>query len=263
MRIVLNADDFGYSADTARATIECFEGGYLTSATIMTGMPATGAAVEYARQHPELSFGLHLALVGDGAERPLSPPGDVPALVDGGGHLRRTNALRLRALAGALPVDQVARELEAQLSDLRERGVAVSHVDSHRHLHKFAPVREALRRVLPRFGIRRVRNVQDLYLRKPLVSPTFWLGRRWRERLTADFATTDHFYMPASAGDREWGELVPRLDALPSDRTLEIGVHPGFEDDWRADERTGLISFAEQARARGHSFVGWSEIGVR
>jgi predicted glycoside hydrolase/deacetylase ChbG (UPF0249 family) len=262
MRIVLNADDFGYSEDTVRATIECFEAGALTSATIMTGMPATDGAVEYARQHPELSFGLHLALVGDGVERPLSPPADVPALVDGGGHLRRTNALRLRALAGALPVDHVARELEAQLSDLRERGVPVSHVDSHRHLHKFGPVREALCLVLPTFGIRRVRNVQDLYLRKPLGSPTFWLGRRWRERLTADFASTDHFYMPASAGDREWGELLPRLDTLPGDRTLEIGVHPGFEEEWRADERAGLISFVEQARAGGHDFIGWNEIGA-
>jgi predicted glycoside hydrolase/deacetylase ChbG (UPF0249 family) len=261
MRIVLNADDFGWSDDTVRATIECFEAGALTSATLMTGMPATEAAVDYARSRPDLSFGLHLALVGDGEERPLAPPEAVPALVDGRGRLRRTNDLRVRALLGVLPVEQVERELAAQLEDLRGRGVRISHVDSHRHLHKFAPVREALRRTLPRFGIRRVRNVQDVYLRRPLASPTYWLGRRWRRRLTSSFATTDHFYMPASAGDRDWVELLPRLDSLPDGRSLEVGVHPGVEEDWRADERTGLLAFAEQARARGHRLVGWDEIG--
>ena len=262
MRIVLNADDFGYSEDTVRATIECFEGGLVSSATILTGMPATELAAAYARAHPAFSFGLHLTLVGDGVERPVSPPAEVPALVRASGHLRGTNDIRLRALLGRLPVHELEREIAAQLSDLRALGVPLSHVDSHRHLHKFGPVRKALRRVLPRFGIRRVRNVQDLYLRRPVLSPTFWFGNPWRKRLCGEFTSTDHFYMPASAGDRTWEALVPRLAALPVDQTLEVGIHPGYEEDWRADERNALAAFVELAMASGHRIVSWEEIGA-
>ena len=70
MLVVVNADDFGSSSDTVRATIECFEAGALTSATIMPGMPATDEALAYARSRPDLSFGVHLTLTGDGEERP-------------------------------------------------------------------------------------------------------------------------------------------------------------------------------------------------
>ena len=46
MRLVLNADDFGYSDDTVEATIECFACGALTSATIMPAMPAAALVEE-------------------------------------------------------------------------------------------------------------------------------------------------------------------------------------------------------------------------
>ena len=72
MRVILNADDFGSSPDTLTATIECFEEGALTSATIMPGMPATEQALAFARSRPDLSFGVHLTLVGDGVERPIA-----------------------------------------------------------------------------------------------------------------------------------------------------------------------------------------------
>jgi len=64
VRIVVNADDFGASAETVAATIEAFEEGALTSATIMPTMPAAGEALAYARDRPDRSFGVHLTFVG-------------------------------------------------------------------------------------------------------------------------------------------------------------------------------------------------------
>src|SRR5262245_10765535 len=86
-RVILNADDFGYSEDTVAATIACFERGSLTSATIMPRMPATAGAIAYARANPRFSFGAHLTWVGDGGglERPVLDPGRLPGLVDAQG----------------------------------------------------------------------------------------------------------------------------------------------------------------------------------
>jgi predicted glycoside hydrolase/deacetylase ChbG (UPF0249 family) len=257
MRIVLNADDFGFSDDTVNATIGCFEAGTLTSASLMAGMPATDRAVAFALEHPEYSYGVHLTFVGDGTERPAAPAADVPALVDADGRFPRTNVVRLRALAHRLPQRQIEREVEAQVAAIQEQGVAISHVDSHRHLHKFAPFRAALARVLPRLGIERVRNVQNLYLRRPFGSPTYWFGPVWRRALMRSFTTTDHFYMATSSGDADW---TPLLAFLPRDVTLEVGAHPGDVDDWRRVERDALAAFAAAAAAHGHELVPWTSI---
>jgi chitin disaccharide deacetylase len=259
MRIVLHADDFGASPDTVRATIECFERGALTSASIMPAMPATSEAIAYARQHPELDIGVHLTFVGDGEERPLSSYDEIPGLLDGEGRFLATRTVRLRALAHRLPVDQIEREVVAQVEAVRAEGVAISHVDSHRHLHKLPSFRAALVRALPRLDIHRVRAVQDVYLRRPLRSPTFWLGRRWQRSLARAFTTTDHMYMPTSAGDRGWEDPLAGIVRDLDGETIEIGVHPGY-DDWRAEERTSVLAFADRARADGHELVSWREI---
>lgn len=257
VKVILNADDFGSAPDTVAATIDCFEAGLLTSATIMVGMPGTDAAIEFACDHPEHSFGVHLQFVGDGAERPLSDPDRIPALVNADGRLRPTNVMRAQALLRRLPVEEIERETTAQLDFVKSSGVPVSHVDSHRHLHKFTPFRAALAHVLPRFGIKRVRNVQDVYLRRPATSPTYWAGPIWRRALMRSFVTTDHFYMPTSAHDGNWHQLAARL---PSGRSLEVGLHPGYEEPWRDEERESLRPFVDTARGAGHDLVSWNAI---
>jgi predicted glycoside hydrolase/deacetylase ChbG (UPF0249 family) len=260
--IILNADDFGYSADSVAATIDCFELGLLTSASLMPNTPALESAIAYALGAPQFSYGLHFTCTGDGAERPLSPPERVPALVNEAGAFLPTNLLRARAILRRLPVDEIERELTAQLSLLTGAGVRVTHVDSHRHLHKFAPFRTAFARTLGRFGVRWVRNVQDVYLRAPLASPTYWFGSVWRRSLMGSFSTTDHFFMPTSAGESDWQERLLRAVERLEGASLEVGVHPGFEEPWRDEERRSLAAFVELARRSGHRFITWAEVAA-
>jgi chitin disaccharide deacetylase len=257
VQIIVNADDFGSSDDTFAATVECFEAGLLTSATIMVGMPRTDDAFAYARAHPQFSYGVHLQFVGDGTEKPLTDPTSIPALVDENGRLLPTNVVRGRALLRRIPVDQIELETVAQVEFVKGEGVPVTHVDSHRHLHKFAPFRIGLGRALPRVGLTRVRNVQDTYLRRPVEHPTYWPGPIWRRSLMRSFRTTEHFYMPTTAHDPDWHELASRL---PRAGTLEVGMHPGYEDDWRDGERQSLGPFVEAVRAAGNTLIGWDAV---
>lgn len=257
MKIVTNADDFGYDADTVTATIECFNSGALTSASIMPKMPATDQAIEFALSNPQHSFGVHLTFVCDTVEAPISPPEHVRGLVRDDGRFLPSQTVRKMALLGKISVDQIAIEAAAQIDFLISRGVKISHVDSHGHLHKFAPFRRALARILPPRSITRVRNIQDIYFRRPLMSPTYWLGSWWRRRLMRSFKTTEHFYMCASAWDEDWpSTLLAKL----SDGTLEVGVHPGKAESWRLDEYRATQEFAKLARERGHELVGWASI---
>lgn len=262
MKIITNADDFGFDADTVRATIACLEAGALTGATIMPKMPATTEAISFARGRPEFSFGVHLTWGGDGIERPLSSPDRVPALVDADGAFLQSNIVRRKALLGEIPVEQIEVETEAQLALVRDSGVVISHVDSHGHIHKFKPFVAALKKILPRFGIRRVRKVQNIYIRKPLKSPTFWLGPLWDRRIRSNFVTTDHFFMSASAGDTNW---VDRIVGGGWSGVLEIGVHPGTDEgnvDWRIAERQAILELAQKCRERNISLMGWTSLGA-
>jgi predicted glycoside hydrolase/deacetylase ChbG (UPF0249 family) len=218
-------------------------------------MPATEQAVEYARAHPELDFGVHLTFVGDDQERPLVAPEEIPALATPTGRFHRTRDQRLRALFRRLPVDQIEQELAAQLEAMREHGVEITHVDSHRHMHKLPSFARALERVLPRFGIHRVRAVQDVYLGRPLSSPTYWLGSRWQRTLARSFTTTDHFYMPMSTSDDDWERPLLELAKRLTGTTMEVGVHPG-----RTNERSALVRFAALAVEDGHDLISWKDV---
>ena len=63
MPLLVNADDFGKSAEINRAVAEAFERGYITHTTLMANMPAAEEAVDLARQKGFAErVGLHLNL---------------------------------------------------------------------------------------------------------------------------------------------------------------------------------------------------------
>ena len=227
--LIINADDFGWSDHTVDATIECFEKGVLSSATIMPNMPAFERAAAFARAHPQFSYGLHLCLTD---ERPVSDPATIPTLVAPDGCFWRTPQFFQRALTGRLAAADVRREGAAQLMRMNDRGIAVRHVDVHGHVHKAAFVPWALRDVLQEFGIASVRRTQNLFYRRPGVS------RRCLNHLANPLIrrlgrTTDHFLMVTGtlgSGATRWWEHC--LERLPAGVT-EIGIHPGWDEPWR------------------------------
>jgi predicted glycoside hydrolase/deacetylase ChbG (UPF0249 family) len=260
MRIVINADDFGYSADTVAATISSIDRGLITSASIMPRAAESEAALAFARTCDRVSFGVHLTFVGEGGERSVSPPERIPSLAHGDGSFRRSRLTRVRALTRLLPPDQVTDELTAQIRLVADAGVSISHVDSHRHLHKLPAFHEPLRRVLPAQGIFRVRSVQDVYINRPRFNLTSWIGGSWRRELQREFISTDHFYMPSTAGDEAWHRIVPKLQTLAGD-TIEVGLHPGTAEEWRRRELESLPRFVEEVVTAGHELVSWREVG--
>src|SRR4051812_20546080 len=61
-RLIVNADDFGRTAEINAGVIKAFEDGIVTSATLMVRYLDSAAAAGYAADHPALSLGLHLDL---------------------------------------------------------------------------------------------------------------------------------------------------------------------------------------------------------
>ena len=63
-RLVVNADDFGFTRDVNQGIVEAHRDGILTATTLMATGAAFDDAVRLAKENPSLDMGCHLVLVG-------------------------------------------------------------------------------------------------------------------------------------------------------------------------------------------------------
>jgi len=140
--LIVNADDFGINAGTNAAVRELAAVGAISSTSIMVNMPLVGEIRDIVAANPALGVGLHVNLSQGG---PLLDPETVPTLVDGSGRFHRPPVLARRALTGRVALDEVRREVTAQIQRARELvGDRLDHWDSHQGTHRFEPLAGAV-----------------------------------------------------------------------------------------------------------------------
>ena len=246
--LVVNADDFGISRGVNRGIVEAHRAGLVTSASLMANLPSAEDAVTRAAVCPDLSLGLHLTLT---AGRPLSPPDQVPTLVDGSGRFLVLGQLLTRLSTGKVRPSEAARELSAQVAWAIRRGVHPTHLDSHHHVHVHPLVAPIVIRLAREHRIGWVRGPAEggpsprLVARRPkdavrtVAISTFGALLRWQLR-RAGLCTADHFRgigLGLGFGEHD---LLGVLRALP-DGLTELMTHPGHPDE----ELAQLTVFAE------------------
>ena len=62
-KIIINADDLGYSLWVNGEIERCIVSGVVTSSTLMANAPGFKDGVRIAKQYPHISIGVHLNLV--------------------------------------------------------------------------------------------------------------------------------------------------------------------------------------------------------
>src|SRR5437588_2883523 len=81
--LIVNADDLGWTEGVNRGILEAFQGGIVTSGSLLANGVAFAEAVKAAKSAPGLGVGVHLNL-SDGA--PVADPETVVSLSNDDGH---------------------------------------------------------------------------------------------------------------------------------------------------------------------------------
>jgi hopanoid biosynthesis associated protein HpnK len=218
----------------------------------MVAGSAAGDAVERARRLPRLRVGLHVVLV-DGT--PALPPEKVPGLVDASGHFR-TDMVRLSFDIFMRPAvrAQLRAEIEAQFRAYQATGLALDHVNAHRHFHMHPQVASAIIAIGRRYGVHALRVPYEPHAVMAKVEPD---GRGFPAlvapwtRLLADLArrngllAPDHVFGLAWSGAMSAERLRRLIPHLPAGLT-EIYFHPATRDSF-ADSAPGYRYAGELA----------------
>jgi predicted glycoside hydrolase/deacetylase ChbG (UPF0249 family) len=239
-RLIVNADDFGLTAGVNRAIAELHHAGLLTSATLMARAGATDEAIEIARSTPALGVGCHIVLA-DG--EPVLPPREIHTLADSAtGTFHPTLGKFLpRLLTGRIRPEEIEAEAAAQIRFLQDRGLKLTHIDTHKHTHMFPAVLRPVLRAAQKAGIHRIRNPFEpewavrASPRAPwLRSTEVFVLRRFGpyfHRMIREhgFSTTDGTVAMAATGTLDAPGLRLLLEKLPAG-TWELVTHPGYND---------------------------------
>lgn len=252
-KLVVNADDFGFTPDVNQGIIEAHRHGILTATTLMATGAAFDDAVRLARETPSLDIGCHLVLVGD------SPfPPTVAQLI------RAVPLKRLR----------IYDELASQVQRVIEAGIRPTHLDTHKHTHLLPPVLDAVARISEEFRIPWVRRPFDFPFSPGGVSVakraitramTMVRGRFARVLSKHGCRSTDHFAGFQITGRYDAPSLARLIRALPPGST-EFMCHPGvLGEDLRAARTRLKESRERELRALTSSEVraAIDECGIR
>lgn len=241
-QLIVNADDFGFSPGTNQGILQAHHAGIVTSTTVMTNMPyAESGMVELLEKAPLLGMGVHINLT---AGRPVSPPSQVPSLVDADGNFY--SETRLMEVVSQFDGDELYQEIAAQI----ERFIAISgrqptHLDSHFHIafmHPLAleatlalaseynqlPLRETPLNVDPESMVKKLQwfipSIPEEFVLQllPLLQSIMEQGKPYMPA---------HFESGFNGPNTTVADLLNILMTLDENRPTEIMCHPGLIND--------------------------------
>lgn len=201
--LIINADDFGMCHSINTATIEAMRNGIVTTTSLMACCPWAWEAMQMLKDHPALSFGVHLTLVNEMPGYrwgPVASKDTVPSLVNRAGFFVDHGGIP-ELYANAV-LAEVEREFRAQIGRVLDFGLRPTHLDWHCVLDGGRPdILELTLGLCDEFG---------LAMR---VS-----GTETRDRLLAegkpanDFSIVDSYSLPVEGKSEIWAQ---RLRDLP------------------------------------------------
>lgn len=208
MKIIINADDFGFSKSINKGIIEAYKEGLISSTTIMINMPFAEDAILKWKENDSLGLGLHINLT---QGSPIS--NNVRSLVDENNIFYNHKKIE----NGEIDVtyDDAYTEIKAQIEKLLSYNVRIDHLDNHHFIHHNASIRKAL---------------IDLALEYKL--PIRTMDNDFREEVKkSGLKTPDVFCFDFYGDGAKWESIVNFVNNHNYCNSIEILTHCGYIDE--------------------------------
>jgi predicted glycoside hydrolase/deacetylase ChbG (UPF0249 family) len=130
-QLLIRCDDVGMSHTVNMAVRELIATGIPFSTSVMIGCPWFLEAVEILKANPQIGVGIHLTLNSEWEHYkwgPVAGPSAVPSLVDENGYFHESEA---DFRAADINLNEVRRELKAQIDRAQSAGLRVDYLDYH------------------------------------------------------------------------------------------------------------------------------------
>lgn len=140
-KLIINADDFGFCPSVNYGILYAFQHGIVSSTSMMANMPGFDHAVSLAKQVPDLSIGVHLTMT---AHKPILQTHKT--MCDKQGFFDKQHK-------DAYDLDEIYLEFKAQIEKVKAAGIAITHLDSHHHVHTLERLRPVMERLLKEYDL--------------------------------------------------------------------------------------------------------------
>jgi chitin disaccharide deacetylase len=137
IRLVVRADDMGSSHAANLACIQCYQKGIVRSIEVITPGPWFAEAAKLLKENPGCDVGVHLTLNSEWDLCKWGPLTRAPSLVDTQGYFYPSTSQRpdfpphTGFLESGWKIEEVEKELRAQIELARKMIPQVSHLSSH------------------------------------------------------------------------------------------------------------------------------------
>lgn len=154
-KLIINADDLGFSKGVNQAILKAHNEGFLSHASLMANTEYFDDAVKkIIPQCRDLKVGLHVNLTCGKSLFTESVLAEKETL--------NNTFLKLLFLRKSKKVLQsLENEIELQLLKLKENNIEISHIDGHEHIHIIPSINKIIRKLAEKYSIKRVREINE------------------------------------------------------------------------------------------------------
>ncbi len=239
-KLIINADDLGFSEAINEAVRKCFETEAITGASIMPCGSYFDEACRMLNSLGKQQIGVHLTLTGG-----LIPASGSKALIGTllggeGTFVSEYKDFAKLLVCGNVAKEEIFIELENQLKKVTDAGFVITHLDSHEHIHMFPVVLDVVIKLAKKYNVPYIRmpfekfrvvskefKIKD-FLRF-MALRAFTLGEK-KNLKKNNIAHNDAFLGHFHSGRINQSILSFMLRTL-SEGVTELAVHPAVESE--------------------------------
>ena len=128
--LIIHADDLGLSNSVNNASFKSLLEGNTSSASVIMTCDKINEVAEFSKKNPEIDFGVHLTVTSEWKFHKwdgVLDSKEIPSLINKNGNLyENKKGFTLNA-----DVNELKKELQAQIDLAKSLGINLSHIDSH------------------------------------------------------------------------------------------------------------------------------------